>query len=279
MGADSKIQWTHHTFNPWIGCSKVSAGCANCYAEALDRRWGHHRWGPGAPREVTSPSYWREPLRWNAAAKAAGERHRVFCASLADVFDVEAPEGAFSWLLALVEATPDLDWLFVTKRPERAAAVLGRHAFPFNVWLGTSVEDQRAADERIPHLLRSPATLVRFLSIEPLLGPVDLRKVNAGDELGHPLFSLELGAGIDWVIVGGESGAKARPMELAWARWLVEQCQDAAVPVFVKQLGADPVGLTIGGKPARLLDHKGGDILEWPGDLRRREFPLGGLLP
>jgi protein gp37 len=179
---NSNIEWTTHTFNPWIGCTKVSDGCKNCYAEALDRRWGHKRWGPSAARVRTSAANWKNPLKWDREAKAAGERHRVFCASLADVFD-DHPSIQNDWridLLKLIEMTPNLDWLLLTKRPEKIEATIaetwGRsfliHPLD-NVWLGTTVENQEQAEKRIPALLSVPAK-VRFLSCEPLLGPVDL---------------------------------------------------------------------------------------------------------
>lgn len=229
MGETTKISWTDHTFNPWIGCTKVSAGCANCYAEALDGRWGHDSWGPGKPRRRTSASNWNEPIKWNAKAKAAGRRARVFCASLADVFDAEAPEGALEDLWTLIRLTPSLDWLLLTKRPERIRASLPKDwgaGYP-NVWLGTSVENQAAADERIPVLLGVPAR-VRFLSCEPLLGPVSIQEAHT---------RVEGGLGIHWAIVGGESGPGFRPMSPVWARNLRDECGRLGVAFFYKQDG------------------------------------------
>jgi len=284
MGADTKIQWCDHTFNPWIGCTRVSPGCQHCYAEAQNVRWrGGSNWGPGAPRQVTSAANWQQPLKWNREAVAAGERRRVFCASLADIFDAEAPEGGRDWLFEMIRATPALDWLLLTKRPERIRECLPADwggGYP-NVWLGTTVEDQRRAEERIPALLSVPAR-VRFLSCEPLLEEVDLRGT--------------LPMGIDWVIIGGESGHGARPFKLNWARDLIEQCQlseNDAAP-FVKQLGCRPMSagrcdiaacncgtdwetlrITSHDQPFPLaLDRAhGGDPAEWPADLRVREFP------
>jgi protein gp37 len=302
MGAETSIAWTDHTFNPWIGCTKVSEGCRNCYAAARDKRWGHDHWGPRALRQVTSASNWREPLRWNKQAQEEGRRHRVFCASLADVFDVEAPEGAREWLWEIIRVTPMLDWQLLTKRPGRVAALLpwvsgaaakwSRQPWP-NVWIGTSVEDQAAADLRIPPLLRVPAAVL-FLSGEPLLGPVDLAKHlrccrdhnRDGDCDRHPRGCPR----IHWVIVGGESGAGARPMRLEWAQSLVEQCAAAKVACFVKQMGSRPTfnrftegcdtpACNCGGAsprhqlPMKLADSKGGDPAEWPESLRVREFP------
>lgn len=249
MGAESKIEWTHHTFNPWRGCTKVSAGCKHCYAETMSGRNPAVLgvWGPKGTRVVAAESYWRQPLKWNAAAAAAGERHRVFCASLADVFEgvdtmprSEFPkvDTARERLWELIEQTPNLDWLLLTKRPENvnwfvptAWIVSG---FPPNVWIGTSVEDQAAADERIPHLLKVPAR-VRFLSCEPLLGPVDLEQAGAIESAGPAWAGYN--AHIEWAIVGGESGGNARPMVNRWARSLRDQCVAASVPFFFKQHG------------------------------------------
>lgn len=183
MAENSAIEWTHHTFNPWIGCQKVGPGCDHCYAEAWDARGLQQRegrWGAHAERTRTSPANWRKPLAWDKAAKAAGERHRVFCASLADVFDKHAsilPEWRAD-LWALIKSTPNLDWMLLTKRPGNIAKMLpddwGR-GYP-NVWLGCTVVNQAEADRDVPKLLAIPAA-VRFLSMEPLLGPVDLTRV------------------------------------------------------------------------------------------------------
>ena len=243
MSANSKIEWTHHTFNPWWGCQRVSPGCEHCYAEALSKRFGRAQWGPGVPRVPTSEKMWKEPLRWNVAAREAGERRRVFCASMADVFE-DLPElvPLRARLFDLVAKTPDLDWLLLTKRPENAdrlwsqaqydafngADSLGPTWAP-NVWMGTTVEDQRRAEERIPRLLSVPAA-VRFLSCEPLLGPVDFDKL-------APLAKPRAGR-IDWVICGGESGGGARPMHIDWVRSLRDQCADDGVLFFFKQWGA-----------------------------------------
>lgn len=230
MGENSKIEWCHHTFNPWIGCTKVSDGCANCYAEEMmDHRYGRAQWGPGGTRVRTSDTNWKKPLLWDRAAAAAGERHRVFCASLADVFE-DRPELE-TWrydLFFLIEKTPHLDWLLLTKRPENVVESINPTmlALP-NVWIGTSVENQEQADKRIPELLKIPAA-VRFLSMEPLLGPVDL---------SLRWDRLEFVPGIHWVIVGGESGRNARPMHPDWARGLRDQCQAAGVPFLMKQWG------------------------------------------
>ena len=250
MAENSKIEWTHHTFNPWQGCIKVSDGCKNCYAESLSKRWGKDRWGPGAKRERTSAAYWKKPLSWNKKAAASGECHRVFCASLADVFeDNPAQPELNEWrqeLFALIDATPNLDWLLLTKRPENI-----KRLWPFgwydgdqftwnNIWLGTSAENQTQLDKRAPELEFIPAK-VRFLSCEPLLGQLDLSE--------HEDY-------INWVIVGGESGHGARPMKPEWATLIRDQCANANIPFLFKQWGAfNADGKRVGKtKAGRLLD-------------------------
>lgn len=242
MGKNSKIEWTHHTFNPWIGCTKVSPGCANCYAEALiDTRWGRVKWGKGQPRSRTGKDYWLEPLKWQKAAEKSGTRPRVFCASLADWLDDEVPAEWLFDLLTLIHKTPTLDWLLLTKRPEKwkerlAAAAAQCTIDPLditdriyawlegarlfrNVWIGTSAEDQTRWDERLPRLLAIPA-LIHFVSAEPLLGPIQMGR-------WHP----------DWIIVGGESGPKARPMHREWVESLRYECAEFDCSFFFKQWG------------------------------------------
>lgn len=248
---NSKIEWTHHTFNIVWGCLKVSPGCANCYAETLARRYGYNVWGSAktTERRTMSDNYWKQPFRWNEQARKSGERRRVFCGSMCDVFeDHPTNDRERERLWPLIEATPHLDWLLLTKRPEDITSHIPikwrfHSGEPHNVWYGASVEDQRRADERIPHLLRVPAR-VRFLSCEPLLGPVDLspwmeQEYQAvGD--GPNVVGAELVSrlpGIHWVIAGGESGHGARPMHPDWARSLRDQCAAAGVPFFFKQWG------------------------------------------
>ncbi len=239
---NSKIEWTDHTFNPWWGCVKVSPGCQHCYAETLNHRYGFSNWGPAktTSRRMMSENYWKQPLRWNKEAGAAGERRRVFCASMADVFEdhpqVMEPRAR---LFSLIEQTPALDWLLLTKRPENINLMAPwhgepgmYHGWPANVWLGTSVENQEQADIRIPELLKVPAA-VRFLSCEPLLGAVDIT-TNGYLSAGWAGATLP---GIDWIIAGGESGPGARPMHPAWVRSLRDQCIAAGVPFFFKQWG------------------------------------------
>ena len=317
MGETTAIEWCHHTFNAWEGCARVSPGCENCYAEARDKRFtGGIRWGVKAERRIASEAYWRQPLKWNAEAQAAGERRRVFCASLADVFE-DRPELAEprARLWDLMLATPWLDWLLLTKRPEnaerlaRAATVRAFHdlgaphhtsSFPPNAWLGVTAENQAYADKRIPIMLGIAGPAVYFVSYEPALGPVDFTRVGTDD--GRPVSALarhpvvdppaERGApGVDWIIVGGESGTDARPFDLAWARNVIAQCKAAGVAAFCKQLGAVPVSTHDADLCGRVGDvvevrfespslfhvalksKKGGDMSEWPEDLRVREFP------
>lgn len=319
MGANSKIEWTDHTFNPWMGCTRVSEGCVNCYAEALmDKRYGKVKWGPQGTRVRTSAQMWKQPLRWNKKhwvecsvcgwrGEYDGEalcpgcdhpmirvmkttRQRVFCGSLMDVGD-HHPSILNEWiedLVRLIAQTQNLDWLLLTKRPEDLKARFGMFwgvDWPVNVWVGVSVENQETANIRIPLLQKIPA-VVKFLSCEPLLEYVDLSlavepdedawdEVNAMDDDGQPEEFIEeceaecdwincgqdlvvnpahrewemtrrLVAGfktlthkgvIDWVICGGESGAKARPMDPMWVRSLRDVCDDAGIPFFFKQWG------------------------------------------
>ena len=230
MGENSKIEWTDHTFNPWIGCQKVSAGCDHCYAETQNnfRKWNGGEWGPHAPRKRTSPGYWKQPRLWAMQARTANGRPRVFCASLADVFDNQAPEGARADLWALIRATPELDWLLLTKRPENIAAMLPvdwRHGYP-NVWLGATCEDQVAYNRRWP-LLREVPARVRFISYEPALGPLDISTAR--------MWSIK--PSLHWLICGGESGPSARPMNPQWARDIRGQCADGGIAFLHKQNG------------------------------------------
>jgi protein gp37 len=276
VSAGTSIEWTDFTFNPWWGCSKVSAGCANCYAEKMGARFGV-RWGKGGDRRLASQKYWRQPERWNAAAKKAGKVARVFCASMADVFEDGIDEAWRRSLWATMRDTPWLDWQVLTKRPENFEKYLPEDwpAMHPNVWLGVSVENQEAADRRIPILLRTAAA-VRFVSAEPLLGPVDLERGGwtflrplrppPGSKGGHQ-------RGLDWVIVGGESGRGARSFEVRWAEDLRDQCRASGVAFFLKQLGADPRWARAGCSPTHSASGKGGDAEQWPESLRVREFP------
>jgi protein gp37 len=224
MGENSKIEWTTHTFNPWIGCQRVSPGCDHCYAEALmDKRLGRVEWGPHGERVRTSPANWAKPLQWAKAAKKVGIRHRVFCASLADWLDNRVPAEWRFDLAILIAATPELDWLLLTKRPENFERLWpwsDSKAIPDNVWLGATCEDQAHFDRRWP-LLRDTPAKVRFISYEPAIGPIT--DIHQGDKP-------------DWMIMGGESGSETRFMEPAWAYQMKALCEKYKVPFFVKQM-------------------------------------------
>lgn len=308
MGRETLIAWTDHTFNPWWGCLKVSPGCEHCYAEALAvTRRKLPVWGPASTTERKRTSGpWKDLPKWDAAARRDGVRRRVFVASMADIFEdhpMVAPWRAEA--LALLEACPHLDVQLLTKRPGNVLAMVPpawRAAWPSHVWVGTTVEDQRRADERVPLLLQVPAP-VRFLSCEPLLEEVGLarwlRSPLAGEDrdgmwcarCGHDAdchwtepgdddscTADECSCGefraaprLQWVIVGGESGGGARPMSLRWARSLRDQCRAAGVPVFIKQMGAR--ALCDDGSLMRWPHPAGADPAEWPADLRVQEFP------
>ena len=226
MGADSKIEWCDHTFNPWVGCTKVSAACDHCYAESWAKRTGQpHLWS-GARRRTTEAN-WRQPLKWNRTAADAGVRKRVFCASLSDVFDNQVPNDWRNDLWQLILATPHLDWLLLTKRPQNIwkfiAPAWGREGWQ-NVWLGTTCEDHEQFRARYPHLSKVPARR-RFISYEPALGPI---------RIDWP--TLPRSVKPDWIICGGESGAGKRPMDLSWARTLRDRCAQDGIAFFMKQI-------------------------------------------
>lgn len=283
MGDVTKIEWADRTFNPWEGCQKVGPGCDNCYAETRNARWNGGEatnWGPGAPRRRTSAANWRKPLQWDreqAAAKAERPNSHtpippvfVFCASLADVFDNAVPVPWRRDLFDLIQRTPNLTWLLLTKRPGNVIAMakalaeedLGRYAddlgvrswWPRNAALGCTVVNQEEADRDVPKLLDAKARLnpaFAFLSMEPLLGPVDLRQITLrrdgqlpsalsnrmGDYILPLRGALRDSPVLDWLIVGGESGPNARPMDLAWPRDLLQQTEGTGVVFNFKQVG------------------------------------------
>lgn len=289
MAENSKIEWTDSTFNPWIGCAKISPGCSHCYAEhetpvRVARANGRELWGKGAQRQRTSESNWKQPLKWDRESGEGVEegllldkdirRHRVFCASLSDWLDDEVPGEWRSDLLRLIWKCHNLDFLMLSKRIENFYSLCWSALFhaeeqgyepgfeewlrqwldgetpPANVWIGTTVEDQKRADERIPLLLQIPAK-VRFLSVEPMLEAIDLTRNWYSTHNWHNCLTGQTGMGrstdisgedrpikgkIDWVINGGESGPKKRPIQLDWMRSIRDQCKAAGVAYFAKQI-------------------------------------------
>lgn len=253
MGTKTTIEWCHHTFNPWWGCTNISPGCDNCYAESWAKRFGV-KWGVGETRRLASERTWAEPLKWNEKAKKDGTRRRVFCASMADVFDNEhGLEASREWLWEMIEDTINLDWLLLTKRIGNVMHMVPdrwQTKFPPHIWMGSTVVNQEEADRDIPKLLRVPAA-VRFLSCEPLLGHIALMQADEGVLRGPAIIEaggMTVGTayeppegydcsypGIDWVIAGAEHSRQARPMSLDWVRSLRDQCELAGVSFFYKQ--------------------------------------------
>lgn len=256
MGNETKIEWADKTWNPWQGCTKVSPGCDRCYAEAmLDKRYGKVKWGPHGERIRTSEQYWKQPLRWAKAARAVQDawenapivgrsrerppRPRVFCASLADVFDNQVPQE-WRWdLWGVIKNTPELDWLLLTKRPENIRRFLPAdwNAGPRpNVWLGFTAEDQPNFRRRW-EIVRDIPAAVRFCSYEPAIGPLRLF-----GGFGVPGRGYEYVQGLNWLICGGESGAGYRHMDSSWELDIRLDCLRAGIPYFFKQLsGKRPI--------------------------------------
>jgi len=266
VGKVTKISWCDHTFNPWKICTPVGPGCENCYAAALSKRWGWGEYKQGIPRQRTSAANWKQPLAWNRQAEKDGLPHRTFCASLADVFDNEVPDAWRSDLWMLISETPNLQWLLVTKRIGNVAKMMHPSLFKNlpNVRLLITVCNQDEADRDIPKLLSLPCK--NGISYEPALDDVDFRawfpwKTRAYE--GNP--------SIQWVIMGGESGPRARPFVIGWARSTADQCRAAGVPFFMKQFGNNAVNREGVSHPFK--DRAGADPAEWPEDLRIREFP------
>jgi len=302
MGKNTKISWATHTFSTHWGCVEIpgDGACSHCYAREFSKRLGMKLWGKDAPRKQQSEHYWGDPLRWDRAAAKAGERHRVFCASMSDVFESRSdldPIRARLW--DLISKTPNLDWLLLTKRPENMIGMTPASwcdGWPSNVWAGTTAATQEWADKRIPILLRVPAR-VRWISAEPLLGPIDFSDwMSISWQCGgcHEYFSGPLqrtcpacgkvgywsgshkfnspmgqtGSGLSWIIVGGESGHGSRLMEPVWAKAILSQCQRFKVPYFFKQKG-EVLARQLGCK-----DKAGKDPSEWPAELCVQEFPV-----
>ena len=320
MGDQSAIAWTDATWNPLVGCSRVSEGCRHCYAEReayrLEHRLGQPKYAgttkwmgqpdgtKGEPRWTGLVALWEavldQPLRWKKS-------RRIFVNSMSDLFHEAVPDEWINTIVAVMAQATQHTFQVLTKRPVRMRDYLCSRQAALSgllnhVWWGVSVEDQATADERIPLLLQTPAA-VRWVSYEPALGPVDFTAIRYVDELAECRWGV-LGRehwvensdspsayendvpGLDWIVIGGESGQGARPFDLAWARQTVAQGRAAGVPVFVKQLGAVPyemrekIGNVSGtpfseGERLRLVDRKGGDPAEWPEDLRVREYPKG----
>lgn len=289
------IQWCDETFNPWWGCERLSPACAHCYADTLATRYGFgDTWGSEHGFRFFGDKHWAEPLKWARTLPAKlGRRPRVFCASMADVFE-DRPElvNPRERLFDLVEATPELDWLILTKRPELVQGMLDDcdRALPANVWLGVSIENARFT-WRADVLRKIPAA-VRFISAEPLLGSLypetfecprcEGQRYDVGscslcanrgrlDERGtRDRMPLDL-TGISWVIVGGESGPKARRSDPRWIREVLDACRRVDVAPFVKQLGA------VLAREWGCADRKGGDIDEWLPGISVREFPRSAV--
>jgi protein gp37 len=272
MAENSGIAWTTHTFNPWVGCTKVGPGCDHCYAETWNARFGGGvapNWGPGAPRRRTLVKTWNKVLRWQKDRRAAIDRGekpepvRVFCASLADVFDNEVPTDWRADLFELISRCPDLEWQLVTKRIGNVLKMLCPVPLPRNVIVIATIVNQAEADRDLWKLgeLKSMGLVSKVgVSYEPALGPVRWQT---------DIHSL------DWIIVGGESdqgSAKARPFDVEWARWTIDQCRHSPTAVFVKQLGSCPIAENWPAMPFP-RDRAGADPAEWPEDLRVREFP------
>lgn len=295
--SQTSIEWTDYTFNPWWGCTKVSAGCKNCYAEKIAHRYTGPKWGDQEPRREASAVTWNLPHVWNSKAEKAQRTFNVFCGSMCDVFEMNPDPTVTSGqyeLFKLIHQTPFLNWQLLTKRPESILELMPggiqnpllvqsignwyRNP-PRNVWYGTSVEDEATARRRLPYLLNVPAHL-RFVSVEPLLESVSLSKWFAcpicpmrfrenGLGMGCPACDFT-GKAIHWVIIGGESGPGCRPCNLQHIRDLVGECLAYEIPVFVKQLGAKPIDVEYGicGSKFAQLDYqmqdaKGGNAAEW----------------
>ena len=257
MAENTAIQWTDNTLNFWWGCQKVSQGCSNCYAESFSKRVGRDIWGPpAATQRWRTKGTWNDVLKWQRQAAKTGQRKKVFTMSMGDFFE-DHPQ-VNSWRLEaldILEACDMLDFQLLTKRPENILKMVPgdwRKEWPEHVWIGTSVENQAVANERIPHLINIPA-MVKFLSMEPLLETVDILCLDK----------------FDWVIVGGESGHHSREMPMSAVRSIIEDCQEFDVALFIKQMGEVQV------RKMGLADKKGGDWDEWPDHLKIRQFPKG----
>lgn len=258
MGKQGKtgISWTYYTFNPWWGCVPVSEECDHCYARRLAHRLGYNLFNGNGLRRSFPDKHWDLPHTWNRKAQKENRRLKVFCGSMCDVF--EDHPGLMmhrARLWELIESTSYLDWMLLTKRPENALNMVPpgwSFLWPQNIWFGFTAGNQKRLLERYPHAVKIP-TLIHFISMEPLLGPIDFYGIS------QPFWNGVFCKGIDWVVVGGESGPGARPTHPGWVRSIIQQCQSANVPVHVKQIH-------INGKASKNPE-------EWPEDLRIRELP------
>lgn len=278
MAETTAISWADATFNPWEGCTRISAACDNCYAAARAERFGNgHLWAGELRR--TSTAYWRKPLKWNREAAAERKPRRVFCASLADVFDNQAPQAWRDDLWALIEATPWLTWMLLTKRPQKIVGMVPPRWLiepPRNVWYGATIEHREALRQRLHHLRAVPAAL-RFISAEPLLESI------AGTSMALALGDLSDGALdlVHLVIAGGESGRKARPSHPDWFRELRDLCAAMGAVFHFKQWGewaphpsGEPVTIQQYHAQIRYIDQATGeqkrDCPKWPDATMRR---------
>ncbi len=306
MSSKTEIAWTDATWNPTSGCTRVSEGCRHCYIDRTPPfRMNGRKFVNGTTGVQLHPDRLDQPLKWK-------KPRRIFVNSLSDLFHEDVPDQFIYDVFDVMRRCYWHTFQVLTKRPRQMAFLTKimqqspgpdhvRWPLP-NVWLGVSVEDQRTADERIPWLLQTPAA-VRFLSCEPLLGPIDLTMALESFQTHDPMLNRNP-APVHWVIVGGESGPGARPCDVAWIRSIKDQCKAAGVPVFIKQMGGYVVDLNDAGfegdEPTawpmdtdvsdrdnewdyqgaririRLNDRKGGDWNEWPEDLRVREYPTKG---
>ena len=293
MGKDSKISWCDHTQNYWWGCTEVSDACTNCYARVLSHRWDKAKWGVGEPRMRTSVHNWNEPFRWNRAAEKAGTTKRVFCQSMSDFLDNEVPDEWRAEAWPIIRDTKHLRWMILSKRIGNAEKMLPPDWGPEYSHVGfmATIANQMEADRDIPKLLALKGNRkVSWvgISVEPMLGPVDLtdhlreyeRLMDAAHYVGErgqamyaPRVTFALSHKLDLAIVGGESGdkAKVRSTDIADIRALRDQCQDNRIAFFCKQLGRKP---TLNGAAYPIKDAAGLDMDEWPEDIRIQEMPL-----
>lgn len=291
MGEGTKISWAHNTFNGWRGCTKVadSPACDHCYAEGWAKRTGKDIWGARKPREIGTDSYWSQPLKWNREAEAAGERRRVFCSSLSDVFEGRTDLDIHrERLWGVIKGTPWLDWLLLTKRPQNIRRMVPAEWLRTpagNVWYGTTAETQKWLDIRAEFFVDLPAT-VKFISAEPLMESLYIRRWTKmhRESVTHDRLDAPDGAQVmgmervgdtwsrrsnvfDWLIVGGESGPGARRTDLSTFRDIRDQCRGAGIAFFMKQKGS------VLAREMKCSDRAGADIDEFPEDLRIQEFP------